>query len=228
MESISAAIRLILDTLRDISNNLNRQAQSHGELLKENKLQTQKIEELVSEIATCKKENIALKSENEVLAAKINDLEQYSKNFNLEIQGVPETSGENVYQIVTKIANFLGADINTDEIERCHRLGKSKIPNKHSGIIAKFYSRNVKEVILKGKKGKGDIQAEEIGFIGATSKIYVNEHLTKTNKHLFWLARAAKQIGYKFVWTRRGKIFIRKDEHSPVIHIAKPADIPVQ
>jgi hypothetical protein len=91
--------------------------------------------------------------------------------------------------------------------------------------VAKFYSRQVKEAIIAVKKKKKNITAQDVGYQTSTNKIYVNEHLTAANKNLFWLARNVAD--FKFAWTRFGKVFIEKDEQSPVIRISKTADLPV-
>lgn len=53
-------------------------------------------------------EHDKVKAELLIANSKIRDLEQYSRLNNLEIQGVPETSNENVFKIVETIANTVG------------------------------------------------------------------------------------------------------------------------
>lgn len=59
-----------------------------------------------------------------------------------------------------------------------------------------------------------------------TNNIYINVHLTAYNKKLFWLARQLRSAGYKFVWVKDGQVKVRKNEHSKVININTPDDIP--
>lgn len=227
-ESWAKTLELILSSLQDISKAIQAQAESQEVYRNEAKTQAENVAALLAEITTCKKENVQLREENIKLCTKVNELEQYSKNFNVEIQGVPVTDGEDVYELVCTIANHLGCELHPNDIEFCHRLRKSdKIPNKPPTIIAKLYSRRDKEAILNGKKENKNLTAGDIGFQNLRSKIFVNEHLTASNKNLFWLARSTKQLGYKFVWVKRGKIFIKKDEASKTIAIHTPADIPV-
>ena len=37
--------------------------------------------------------------------------------------------------------------------------------------------------------------------------------------------KAKKELGYSFIWTGNGQIFLRKDKDSPVIHIRSKEDI---
>lgn len=227
-ESWSKTLELILASLQDISKAIQTQATIQEEHRSEAKAQAENVAVLIAEISNCKKENARLIEDNLKLTTKVNDLEQYSKNYNVEIQGVPMTQGEDVYCIVSNIACYLGCEFHVSDIEFCHRIRNSdKVPNKPPNIIAKLYSRRTKEQFLASRKNKALI-AGEIGFEKSKNKIFVNDHLTASNKNLFWLARNTKQLGYKFVWTKRGKIFIRKDETSKTIAIHSPSDIPVQ
>lgn len=224
---LADAVRMMAACMQDISKTLDLQAKTHAELLQESKNQTSKIETLITEINNCKIENQSLRAENENLSRKVNDLEQYSLNFNLVIEGVPQQPGENVYDIVVKTANAVGAHISRENIENCHRLNKRVNSLKPPSIIAKFFSRQIKESILEAKKGKQLLKAADIGF-KSNNNIYIQEHLTAVNRNLFWLARNARnQLGYQFAWCRRGQVFLRKDEHASVIRVVKPADIPV-
>jgi hypothetical protein len=72
---------------------------------------------------------------------------------------------------------------------------------------------------LKNKTSK------DLGYV-KTNSIYINESLTEKNKSLFGGARRAKkELGYSFIWTANGRIFLRKDKDSPAILIKSKDDI---
>lgn len=229
-ESITASIKVMLSAILEIAKSMDFQARTFDSLLQQSKMQTQAMADIKHELGICKNENAALKADNEIMKVKVNDLEQYSKNFNIEIQGIPEKVNEDVYEIVTNVAQSLGCNVTANNIERCHRLRKNVQLGKKTGspatIVAKFYSRQCKDGIVAAKRGRRELRADDIGFKNCNNNIFINDHLTSINKNLFWLARNAKTIGYKFAWTRNGKIFLRKDESSPVLRICKPSDIP--
>lgn len=55
------------------------------------------------------------------------------------------------------------------------------------------------------------------------NQIYVNEeHLSPDNK---LLKAKCREIGYKYVWVRDGKFYVRKTDGEKVIKIAGPTDI---
>lgn len=50
--------------------------------------------------------------------------------------------------------------------------------------------------------------------------VYINEHLTTHNINLFWQAKLkSKDNNYKFVWTKDGKIFVRRNENEKAYRI---------
>ena len=57
-------------------------------------------------------------------------------------------------------------------------------------------------------------------------KIYINESLTSRIKNLLRLTKIKKQeMNFKFIWTRNGSIFLRKDEKAPVFQVNFIADL---
>lgn len=226
--SVTSAIKVLVSVMQDFKKSMDYQSSLFDDMIVESKKQTEKMDELNRALVVCQKENSELKSEVVDMQYKLNEMEQYSRNYNIEIKGVPEARNENVYDIVNKISEQLGCNNVAADIELCHRVPSNKrSPNAPPNIIVKFFARRSKERIMDGKKQKGELLANEIGFANSNSKIYVNEHLTSVNKNLFWLARNAKSMGFKFVWTKNGRIFLRKDETSRTIRVMKPSDIPV-
>lgn len=58
------------------------------------------------------------------------------------------------------------------------------------------------------------------------NRIYFNEFLTSNRKRLLVKAKLfAKSNDYKYVWSRGGKIFIRKSEGDVLKHINNLSDI---
>jgi hypothetical protein len=190
------------------------------------------LKKFVSEFSIVKKENEVLKTKCFDLETKCNRLEQYSKNFNLEISGVPQTKNENTYSIIGNILAAIEAKVDVDDIEYCHRLyPKNKNEEETPKIVAKFYSRQKKHHILdklkqfRAKHNRHLSCSDLPDYDSNKSRIFINEHLTAHNKHIFWLARNLRSVGYKFVWVKDGQVKIKKDEQSKVININSPLDI---
>ena len=84
----------------------------------------------------------------------INDLEQYGRRQNLEIQGIPMSDNENDAETENKVLTVLKKiveNISHDDIDIAHRLGKSKT-NKTPNIIVRFVFRRTRSNIYKEKK----------------------------------------------------------------------------
>jgi len=55
---------------------------------------------------------------------KIDELEQYDRQQNLEIQGVPETADEDATHITMELVKFLNIELDEEDISIAHRLPK--------------------------------------------------------------------------------------------------------
>lgn len=235
----NASIHVKLD---GIINSMNFQSEKYDDLIAENKKITDKLDQLVSEIKGLKIENEKLRRENATLKVDLdnlteehNILEQYNRGFNLEFHGITKsTDKEDTTDIILKICKAMDIDIASVDIENSHRLpvATNDRPRQMSKstpppIIARFYSRNLKNEILQQKKAFPNLNTNDVGLQDG-NKIYINENLTKRNKTLFWMARNTKKLGYQYVWTKNGKIFIRRDNAAPIIKVTKVSDIPVK
>lgn len=173
-------------------------------------------------IDVLQKELTDLKKENQFLKQEIEDLQQYSRRNNIEINGIPERNGENVSNIVTKIAETLGVKLNESSIDDCHRVPRrinSKMPKS---IVVKFTSRSVKRNIIAASKIHRDrLHLAAIGVPDAQGKIFLSDHLTLNNKNLLFKTKAkCRENNYKYVWVSDCKILVRKNDNSKIIHVA--------
>ncbi|KAG5872296.1 hypothetical protein JTB14_022618 [Gonioctena quinquepunctata] len=85
------------------------------------------------------KENADLKVMVVQLTTRIENIEQEARLNNIEIQGVPEKSNENIFQILDHIA---------------HRVAYSTQSEKPKSIIVKFQSKVKRDEILAAAKTK--------------------------------------------------------------------------
>ncbi|KAG8260322.1 hypothetical protein J6590_099451, partial [Homalodisca vitripennis] len=51
-------------------------------------------------------ENKTFKKELEILRVQLEDLEQYNRNKNLQIDGVPDLKNENIEEVVNKLSDI--------------------------------------------------------------------------------------------------------------------------
>ncbi|XP_049516982.1 uncharacterized protein LOC125942767 [Dermacentor silvarum] len=194
------------------------------------------IEDLKSQLAAAVAKNTELTNSNKELQAKCQTLEnhtgylekrlvhleQYSRNSNIEIQGVRKEENENVLSVLSKIGEAINEPVQKSDIEVCHRV-PTRNPDR-SNIIVQFKSRAKRDLMLKKAK-KMRIRNNDIG-LSDDAQIYVNEHLCPALKRLLGMAVKRKhEKHWKSVWSFNGKIFARKSDDSGTIQIAREVDL---
>ena len=181
--------------------------------------------ESLSTINTATKDQIAtLSQEVHKLQANLYELEQYSRNCNIELSGIPEDASENLSDIVQKVAEVIGFDKPLN-LAKIHRV-PSRVDRKIKPIICQFNQRSDRDEFIRLARGKRDLDIKSLNDSFVNSKFYVNDHLTQRNKLLLFKAKQFRNDHpeFKFVWCRGGKIFMRKNENSKVIRILTEND----
>ncbi|KAL4718056.1 hypothetical protein ACJJTC_010886 [Scirpophaga incertulas] len=72
------------------------------------------------------------------------------------------------------------------------------------------------------------LPTEGVDLLGPPNRFYINERLTRANRVLFRQAReVAGRLGWRFVWTRDGKIFARQrlEQDAPRHRLRSQADL---
>ncbi|XP_028178552.1 uncharacterized protein LOC114365991 [Ostrinia furnacalis] len=190
----------------------------------------QKIQSIASEVT--KVNNIG--EDIRQLRNKVNDLQfelnthqQRERLANLEITGLPQKTNEDLRDYLLKISNIAKCQLALEDIISINRVEpRSKLLDKPKVIVAKLRSTLIRDSIISGIRRNRGLTTVDIGLPGEPRQIYVNEHLTPLNKMLFGKAReATKKNGYRYVWVKYGKIFTRKDDTHPPVHIRTIEDI---
>lgn len=158
----------------------------------------------------------------------LNEKDQWVRRSNVEIVGLPETKGENLIEIVSRVAKVGQFNINCQtDIDFVTRVAPmDKTIKKPKPIVVRFTSRYRKDEFLAKVRAVRDFKASDIGLSRDFSRLYFNEHLTKTNKLLLQSAKKlANEKLYKYVWVRNCSIMVRKGDTSPVINIGSVLDL---
>ena len=191
--------------------------------LKVNKLENEN-KELNQQNEYLRRELTSTKAEFKIVQDVQDDLEQYTRRDCLELRGIPERIGENTNEIVMKIASTIGVVVEESDISISHRLGiKQNFHSQRSfkAIIVKFTRRTKREEMYAAKSKLKDVGINDLGYTRfGNSKIFMVESLTSKRKELFkHCVQAKKSEVYRYLWTRQGKIYMRKNDDSPAIHI---------
>lgn len=171
----------------------------------------------VKDLRQFKEKHSNIGVEIKTLENRINDMEQYSRIKNVEIKGVEEIRNENLKEIIVEISDKIGVKLENKDIDAIHRVNNKK-DREPRDIIVQFKDRESKEKILANRRVK--VKSKEVTNGTSDNMIYINEHLTQQNKLIFWEARQkCREYNYRYVWTKNGKIFVRKNESERALRI---------
>ena len=178
-ESKDAQIK-VTESLQNLSDKLD-------EIEAENKKKDEKITQLEERVKE-------LEKEKKDIYGNIDEMEQYSRRNCLLLHGVRENSNENTDDIAVKtISENLDIDIQKEDLDRTHRVGKgNRADGKARPIIIKFARYNVRRNVYSNKrklKGKS---------------LLITESLTAARVRL--LKQAQTRYGVENVWTSDGRI----------------------
>ena len=151
--------------------------------------------------------------------------EQYSRNRNIEISGLEYQQGENLLEVLEKIAGRIRVPYSENDVDVVHRL-PSKRETEFPRVVVQFTSRKVRNKWLKNKKNDR-IMSKEVTGGYSDNMVYLNTHLTNEWKDLLWKARQhGKPKGYLAIWFRDNKILAKRNfADKDAIIITKEEDI---
>lgn len=173
-----------------------------------------------------------------LLEDKIEDLQRNSRKTNIEIKNVPKKLKEDKYDLIKMVAALsktIGCSISNNDVKDIYRVqakGKKDKSNTNPPIIVELTSTILRTEFLKMAKSFNIRHKEKLcaKHLGLTDDeyvpIYTSEQLTAKGTRLHFLARdLVKTRRYRFCWTAYGRVYVRKDENSPVIVIKNESQI---
>lgn len=195
------------------------------------------FESLKNECTELRKENATLRATQEALLQEVEALkkkahenalsitaqEQYSRNKNIEVKGVPQVANESLEGILSKVGDLIGEPIRKDDIEVCHRL-PTRSADSDPNILVVFNNRAKRDAIVERAR-KSRFTAADIGYT-KKQPVYINEHLCPRLKKLLGMTIAKKrELNWRFAWAKGGKVFARQTETSRIVRIACEIDL---
>ncbi|CAK1550168.1 unnamed protein product, partial [Leptosia nina] len=133
--------------------------------------------------------------------------DQFSRLNNVEILGVPSKSGENLHNIVSDICAVTGFRLEPTDVDTVHRVRQFATHDGQAprppAIVVRFTRRRRKDELLAAARARRTVTTADIKLAGPQSKIFINEHLTPSNKLLLKRARELKsELNYSYLWDR--------------------------
>lgn len=222
MKTLNETNALLNKELEEVKAGLSMQNSLVEELKREKAEMQTKVNNLESALSKNNAHLVTVENNVQENEIKIESLEMYTRKNSLEIVGIPEARGEDLEEIVTKVADAVGVELDADEIDIVHRL-----PVKIRGIrpvIVKFKSHKTKSQIYFSRRKLRGTEFDEEEFYA--KDIYINENLTAYRRRLYAEARKRAKINKWFkTWTTDGKIFITKTKGEPAFKINNYSDL---
>lgn len=173
-----------------------------------------------------------LEEQIDQLKQELQEREQDLLSNDLEIAGIPEAPGEGITHIVLTVATKLGVQLEERDIVDARRVGASRtlveggLAPRPRPIAVRLTRRSSRDALLKSARVRRGVTTADMGIAGPPCKFYVNERLTKLNRQLFQRVREiAGHVKWRFVWTRDGKILVKKENGSTRHRIRSEADL---
>jgi hypothetical protein len=212
------------DRVEEVSKSVNFLSSKFDDQNKDLKAIKTENKAMRDEISVLMNDVFDLKKQNEELRLRVDEMEQYSRNSNVEIVGIPETPQEDVFALVQTVGEKLGMTITADDVEAVHRVPtqSKKMPKP---IVVKFQRRRRKEeMVAKGRKTR--LQGTDLHDTFGDRYVFINEHLTQERKKLLAACREKKtELDVKYLWTKAGIIFMKKTEDSMPVKIQRLQDL---
>ena len=190
-------------------------------LVEENKFLTSKVKSLEDDKL---KSEIRLKDMEQRLdeaEVRHDNLEQYTRKFNLVIHGISEREDEDNAESVIELGRLLDVNLTRGDIDIVHRMNvKSK--NQPRPIIVRFTSYSAKSMLYKARLHLRNISSQDLG----PGKIYINENLTGWRAELFnEVRKVRKKYNNGKAWTIDGKIFFKPELSAKPLRIESYEDL---
>ena len=211
VENLEGAVQFLSSQYEDVKNQLAANTEKIGML--QNKLGTTE--------AQSKAKDVIIKD----LQRRVLDMEQHSRNKNIEVSGVEVVEGENLKAIMGKIANAINVAYDEDHIEVVHRVPTRAFQGPPK-IIAQFSTRTIRDEWVAKKRSPKVLSKELVGG-NSDYRVFIGEHLSVAMKDLLWKTKdTGHPKGYNLIWYKNGKILVKKNVNDrKIIHITCEEDL---
>ncbi|KAI5633925.1 hypothetical protein NE865_13354 [Phthorimaea operculella] len=165
-------------------------------------------------------------------AREINDRDQELLSNDIEIAGVPEEKEESLSHIVLAVGRNLAVQLEATDIVSAERVGPTRgpadggAPPKPRPIVVRLTRPVCRDALLNQARVRRGATTADLGVLGPPRKFYINERLTKLNPEILYKAQeAARRLQWRYVWTRGGRVYARKEHGSEKQRLRTVTDI---
>ena len=175
-------------------------------------------------------------SEIDDLNVQIDEIEQYSRKYCINIKGVPETQREDPIEIVMNIADGIGVSLQATDIDVAHRIGRldrSARGPRTRDLCVKFRSYQKRQEMWQSRKALrsrpqpgGMVTRARTSQGDRVPDIFMYENLTRHRQQVMFVARELKRARKLWaVWSDGGVIKVKKTQASNTVIVKTAADV---
>ncbi|XP_028025757.1 uncharacterized protein LOC114239652 [Bombyx mandarina] len=166
------------------------------------------------------------------LRIQLRERDQDLLRNDIDIIGLPEVREESTCHLVQVVAVKLGVKLDMRDIVHAERIGAVRRnfiegnDNRPRILSVRLARRSVRDALLKGARVRRNLSTTDLDVPGPVRTVYLNERLSAYNRKLFGTTRQkGKDKGWKYVWTKDGRIYIRRGDGTPALRIRVQADV---
>ena len=151
------------------------------------------------------------KNISNLLSQRVVDLERQC----LEVAGIPRSVDDNILEEkVIQVFEKVGCNIDSSNIEACHRITK-----KNDRVIVKFSRRKDCQRVLSVKKNLQKLKMEDIGLTG-DNKVFINHSVCPYYRLLWSKSKVLLHMGkINRLMVSKGTVKVKISEISAPISI---------
>lgn len=174
----------------------------------------------ITELNQIKSEVNVISQKCEKIANSIEQLEEYSYQFNVKIVGMPQEqqteTADQTSKLCIDLFHKIGAEVTLQDIDIAHRVPSRRPGNHANAIICKFVRRLARENVMAARKKANDLQP----------RISIYDHLTPRLQELLYEAKKWQRANhFKFCWAKNKMVYLRKSENEGVMKLKNLQDL---
>lgn len=207
----SSSINVMLTEFREFKKTVDFISKQYDDILRIHQSYVDEIKSLKKELADMNVINNQLREEVNVLQYDVNNIYQQKVSTNIVIFGASKINNQDELNAI--FGNILDClKINKNDVGEHMVYQRHNNNNQSCPIFVELKNTDIKTKVLQTTKLR-DIYTDDVKLPGH-NKLWFKEQLTPFTQNLLKNAIQLRNHGYKFIWSKNGKVFARKTPQS--------------
>lgn len=213
-----------MNEIRDFRKSMEFMSDKYDQLLQKHNLLIEENKQMKINFAQITSTNEIMQESMNDMSIDINEIKQNKLKRKLVITGAPVINNPNELKtLYTEIITKLELSQNENKISDIFQGKHINSGTQSAPIFIELQCVDAKNTLLQISRAR-KLKTTDFGF-NNNNKIKISERLTTHNIQLLNEANQLRSHGFKFIWVKNGKIFIRKSNNSEIINIKHISEI---